>query len=220
MNGENVVFSLNKTKDMIEQTAKHRSIDLFRPAKLTSQPEKKPPASPPIPIHIMLKPRSFCASPGIRLWTQVGSQENIAHSPINMVPNISEPTKSSRRFSAEYHNDCFCPTALPCLCSSHLSDSLITAIPISASNTGMAPTKKPSLHEETTKLISPAEKIPTGKAIEIIPVTTALLFSGHTSLNKVKETTRTPPTPNPLMKRHKTRPVQVGMSPVSTVNMP
>src|SRR5471030_773250 len=52
-----------------------------------------------------------------------------------------------------------------------------------------------------------------------MPVKTALLFSGHTSLIRVNDITSKPPVPKPLRMRHSTMPHQLFTSPVQIVNM-
>ncbi|MDB5135565.1 MAG: hypothetical protein JWP37_2168 [Mucilaginibacter sp.] len=72
--------------------------DLLKPIKFTTQPERKPPVKPPIPKHIVLNPRSLCASVVNRLCIQVGIHENMAHKPISIVPKITEPVTIARMF--------------------------------------------------------------------------------------------------------------------------
>ena len=154
--------------DIKAQTAKLASIDLRRPIKFTSQPDIKPPVKPPIPKNIMLNPRSFGASTLNRLCIQVGIHEKSAHIPISMVPNTTEPITSA--FKLEPENNGSVGFSLSDRCDlrvSHISDSLIIQIPAMAMTTGMAPIKNPCLQELTKKLINPAEKIPTGKAMDM-----------------------------------------------------
>ena len=95
----NAVLVLNKRKENKAHTEKQISIDLRTPARFTSQPDKKPPVKPPIPMNIIPRLLCCCASAaGKILWIQVGSQEKIAHIPISMEPKVMEPTISSRRY--------------------------------------------------------------------------------------------------------------------------
>src|SRR3954452_9980024 len=98
MMGENESLVLNIIKDNTVHTEKQSNIDLRRPIAFVSHPDKKPPVRPPIPSIIMLRPRSFCASPLlIKVCIQVGIHEKIAHMPISIVPKITEPVSKSAR---------------------------------------------------------------------------------------------------------------------------
>src|SRR4051794_27686346 len=92
MMGENEALVLNIIKDNTVHTEKQSNIDFRRPIALMSHPDKKPPVNPPMPNIIMLRPRSFCASPlPINVCIQVGIHEKIAHMPISIEPKITEP---------------------------------------------------------------------------------------------------------------------------------
>ena len=87
-----VVFSLNTTKVIMKQSAKHMIMVLRKPMAFTIQPEKKLPTIPPPASIIMVAPRCCCTSADVEiLCTHVGAHEKIAHRPINMVPNTTEP---------------------------------------------------------------------------------------------------------------------------------
>src|SRR6478609_4207131 len=101
MTGENDALVLNRIKDNTVHTEKQSNIDLRRPIALVSHPDKKPPVNPPMPSIIMLRPRSFCASPlSINVCIQVGIHEKIAHMPISIVPKITDPVIKSARWRA------------------------------------------------------------------------------------------------------------------------
>ena len=89
---------MNRINDNTEQTAKLMMSDLLNPIRFITQPDKKPPVKPPIPINIMLKPPSFRALVVDRLCIQVGNHEKMAQSPISMVPKMREPTRSALMF--------------------------------------------------------------------------------------------------------------------------
>ena len=69
----------------MKHPAKQVSIALRVPSAFETQPETKPPESPPAPNSIILIPLSRWPSDSVsRLCTQVGTQENTAHSPISI----------------------------------------------------------------------------------------------------------------------------------------
>src|SRR5436853_2924743 len=86
------VFSLKSRKERMKHAQKHNIIALRTPSAFATQPEKNPPASPPTPNNIMLRPRSPwpSASPS-KLCTHVGTQLKIAHRPMSIEPKITEP---------------------------------------------------------------------------------------------------------------------------------
>src|SRR5690349_5763848 len=91
-------FVLNNMNDKTVHTEKQKSMERRKPKALTTQPDRNPPVSPPIPSIIILSPRSFWASPvAIKLCIHVGIHEKMAHNPINIVPKIIEPITRSLR---------------------------------------------------------------------------------------------------------------------------
>ena len=148
----------------MKQTAKHIIIVLRKPIAFTIQPEKKLPIIPPPARIIMVVPRSCCTSADVEmLCTHVGAQENIAHKPISMAPNTTEPT--NKFFLPAGAKSCsfdFSFAAFKFLLVFHFSDSGKTNKAIIASDTGITPTQN-ALRQSSVKLfITPAAKKPTG----------------------------------------------------------
>ncbi len=84
----------------VKQTAKHIIIVLRKPIVFSIHPEKKLPVNPPAANIITVKPRCCCASTAERLCTHVGAHEKMAHKPISIAPNITEPLNKLLLYSA------------------------------------------------------------------------------------------------------------------------
>src|SRR5579862_3581359 len=98
---------LNNRNEQVLQAAKQRSIDFLEPMALSSQPDRKPPVRPPAAKTIMTDPTLSLPPDVIKPCNQVGSHENIAQSPISIVPKMTDPISRSLPYSRENIDSAF-----------------------------------------------------------------------------------------------------------------
>src|SRR5690606_7591023 len=179
INQEKVELDPNNKAAIMVHPPKQSIMDCLTPKLFEIHPEENPPMSPPTPNNIIAKPLSFCPSLCCnKLWTHVGNHEKTAHRPINIVPKITVPCRSSARYCLTSSKlDILEIKVLDCF---HGSDSLSPKRAKIAKTKGIVPNRNPSRHSDSRFTI-PEENIPIGNPIETIPIIIFLEFFGQTS---------------------------------------